>query len=254
MKAMVLAAGTGTRLRPLTDMTPKPLIDIGGATMLEIVLARLKNAGVAEVIINTHHLAEQITDYLAAKNNFGLRVAISHEPELLDTGGGLKKAGWFFDDGKHFFLHNADILSTTDLNFLLSRHNDTGALATLAVADRPSTRRFIFDGRGRLCGHSAPGATRWAPDKPRDTARTLAFNGIHVISPRIFRLMSETGAFSINDVYLRLAAAGETIAMADCSRFDWLDIGKPDSLEKARALAAQNGIPRQRGGHSRRAH
>lgn len=238
MKAMVLAAGLGSRLRPLTDIAPKPLINLGGeATMLKLVLARLKNAGVTEVIINTHHLAEQIPAYLARHRNFGLRVEISYEPELLDTGGGLKKAGWFFNDGKPFFLHNADILTDIDLTALLNQHTSTNALATLAVSSRQSSRGFLFDWQGRLCGHRSPAAVRWAGE-PREQARQFSFNGIHVISPRLLGLIAETGIFSINETYLRLAAAGEPILMRDCSAFSWLDIGRPESLEKARALLA----------------
>lgn len=238
MKAMVLAAGLGSRLRPLTDSTPKPLIDLGGGvTMLKLVLTRLKNAGVTEVIINTHHLAEQIPEYLAKHGNFGLKIEISHEPELLDTGGGLNKAGWFFDDGKPFFLHNADILTDIDLTALLKQHTETNALATLAVSRRQSSRGFLFDRQGRLCGHRSPSGLRWSGEARAD-AVLFAFNGIHVISPRLLELITETGIFSINETYLRLAAAGEPILMRDCSASAWLDIGRPDSLEKARAELA----------------
>jgi len=243
MKAMLLAAGAGTRLRPLTDKTPKVLIKIGGVPLLETIIRRLINAGVDELIINTHHLAGQVADFLKAKNNFGIRMEISYESELLDTGGGLKKAAWFFDDGKPFLLHNGDIVTHMDLRALLAAHEHSGNLATLAVSNRFSTRHLIFDGAGRLCGHESAVGTSWAGGAPCENARKFAFNVVHAVSPELLPLISETGAFSILTPYLRLAGEGKKIGMFDASRYDWIDIGRPETLEKARLYVQQNGLP-----------
>src|SRR5580700_7129334 len=138
MKAMILAAGLGTRLRPLTDDRPKALVEINGRTMLEITLSRLRSFGVREVIINVHYFADMIVDYLRANDNFGMRMEISREEILLDTGGGLKKAAHFFleasgDFEKPFILHNVDVLSTVDLLRMAHFHEENRSLATLAV-------------------------------------------------------------------------------------------------------------------------
>ena len=152
MKAMVLAAGLGTRLRPLTDHKPKALVEIGGQALLEIALRRLKSFGIEEVIVNVHHFAAAILDFLKANNNFGMRIEISSEGVLLDTGGGLKKAGWFFleDAGKSeepFLLHNVDVISTIDFAEMLKRQSENNALSTLAVQERETSRYLLFDER-----------------------------------------------------------------------------------------------------------
>src|SRR5438067_8235182 len=157
MKAMILAAGLGTRLRPLTDDRPKALVEIGGRTLLDLTLTRLREFGVREVIINVHHFASMVVDYLRVNNNFGMRLEVSREESLLDTGGGLKKAGHFFTDGsaqndEPFILHNVDVLSTIDLGQMIEFHNQSGALATLAVKDRKSSRYLLFDQQLQLCG------------------------------------------------------------------------------------------------------
>jgi NDP-sugar pyrophosphorylase family protein len=233
MKAMVLAAGLGTRLRPLTDHCPKALVKVGGRTLLEIALARLRSFGVREVIVNVHHFAEMVEEYLAANGNFGMRIEISREQELLDTGGGLKKAAWFFAVDEPFILHNVDVLSTIDLQRMARAHGEQGALATLAVEQRESSRALLFDLEGRLCGRRAGRGMelQWA----RETAgaQELAFAGIHVISPKIFERMSEVGAFSIIDAYLRLAAEGEKIAAFRVDGCAWRDLGRPESLKAA---------------------
>lgn len=244
-KAMILAAGLGTRLRPLTDDRPKALVTINGRTLLEIAIARLRNFGVSEIIVNTHHFPDQISDYLAANQNFGMRIEISHENELLDTGGGLKKAAWFFLDGKDFhdpslgtslapfLLHNVDVISSIDLACMARFHQEQGALATLAVQDRESSRHLLFDEQGHLCGRRIGRAA--APQIARATqhTRALAFCGIHILSPRIFGLLSETGAFSVIDAYLRLATHGEVIAAFRSDDYRWRDLGTPESLAAA---------------------
>src|SRR5208337_3967108 len=160
MKAMILAAGLGTRLRPLTDTRPKALVEVAGRTLLEITLSRLSSFGVRDVIINVHHFPEMILDYLKVHNNFGLHIEISREERLLDTGGGLKKASWFFlQDSAHsdepFILHNVDVISTINLGHMLEFHNAKQALATLAVQYRESSRQLLFDADLRLCGRRA---------------------------------------------------------------------------------------------------
>jgi NDP-sugar pyrophosphorylase family protein len=236
MKAMILAAGVGSRLRPLTDETPKALVDVGGVPMIERVIQRLSSVGVTEIIVNLFHLADRIVEFLASHDSFGLRIEFTRETELLDTGGGLKNAGWFFDDGRPFFLHNVDVLSNIDLEELLRLHQEVGALATLAVQSRPSSRRLLFDANGGLCGRETPEGLEWAKG-PVGGVERLAFTGIHVIEPAIFPKMSETGVFSINRTYLRLAGEGERIVAYRADGRYWQDIGSPEKLEQARKRA-----------------
>jgi NDP-sugar pyrophosphorylase family protein len=233
MKAMVLAAGLGTRLRPLTNDRPKALVEVAGRTLLEITLARLKSFGVEDVIVNTHHFADLMEQYLAVHGNFGMRITISREDVLLDTGGGLKKAAWFFADSEEpFFLHNVDVLSNVDLAAMARFHAGQNALATLAVQARKTSRPLLFDERGELCGRVLKGGEReMARAVERDEA--LAFAGIHVISPRIFNLLNEDGVFSIIPAYLQLAAAGEKIAAFRADGAYWRDMGKPESIAAA---------------------
>lgn len=237
MKAMVLAAGLGTRLRPLTNDRPKALVEVGGRTMLEIALTRLREFGVSEVIINVHHFADMVVEFLKLNDNFGMKLEISREDELLlDTGGGLKKAAHFFlqDSTDHpFILHNVDIISAIDLRGMVQAHTQTQALATLAVQDRETSRYLIFDDELQLCGR------RLGRDGDSETVRSaphlnaLAFCGIHVISPRLLSLLSEDGAFSIIDAYLRLAAGNDKILGYRADDYYWRDLGKPDQVTAA---------------------
>ena len=247
MKAMILAAGLGTRLRPFTDNKPKALVELGGRTLLEITLARLRALGVSQVIVNVHHFRDLVEDYLRANANFGLQIELSREDTLLDTGGGLKKAAWFFRAGggqEPFFLHNVDVISQIDLAQMLEEHRRTGALATLAVQARKSSRQLLFNQQGLLCGRRAAAADEELAKAAADPV-PLAFAGIHVISPRLLELMTENGAFSIIDTYLRLAGAGERIRAFRADPYYWRDLGKPQSLEQAER-DLQEGIP-QRG-------
>ena len=235
---MILAAGLGTRLRPLTNDRPKALVELGGRTLLEITLARLRAFGIREVIVNVHHFADKVIDYLAANDNFGMRIEISREEELLDTGGGLKKAAWFLlEDGPEkdapFLLHNVDVFSNIDLAAMAQAQKKRAALATLAVQNRPTSRPLLFDSRGIFhgraprSGSSAETSTTNAPLQP------LAFSGIHILSPRIFPKMPEESAFSIIDVYVRLAAEGEPIAAFNADKSYWRDLGKPENIAQA---------------------
>ncbi len=237
MKAMILAAGLGTRLRPLTDTRPKALVEINGRTMLEITLSRLRSFGVREVIVNAYHLADMIVDYLNVDNNFGMSIEVSREDELLDTGGGLKKAAHFFlKDSTHpdapFIVHNVDVLSTIDLGRMLQFHTQNQALATLAVQDRKTSRHLLFDDRLQLCGRQSGNKD---PEIVRgcQQPQALAFSGIHIISPRLLGMLSEDGAFSIITSYLRLAAQGEKILAFRADEYYWRDLGKPEQVEQA---------------------
>lgn len=236
MKAMVLAAGLGTRLRPLTDDRPKALVEINGRALLEITLTRLRSVGVSEVIVNVHHFSDMITDYLAGKQNFGMRIEISHEDELLDTGGGLKKAGWFFLEDcrdEPFLLHNVDVLSNIDLAQMVRFHEEHHALATLAVQERQSSRHLLFDQQGLFCGRRFEREQRTELARAVENLQALAFCGVHVISPRLLGMMSETGAFSIIETYLHLAARDEKITAFRADEAYWLDLGTIESLQKA---------------------
>ena len=232
MKAMIFAAGLGTRLRPLTDSTPKALLDVNGAPMLELVIRKLAAAGVREFVVNTHHFHEKIEAFLRAKNNFGLKVGISRETEFpLETGGGLKKAAAFFNDGKPFFAYNADVYSEMDLGALYAAHLASGALATLAVRERPSKRRLLFDDKMNLKGRAGEAAAAGL--------RPFAFSGIQVISPALLAEMRETGVFSVTGVYLRLAGEGKLIKGFEDRSPYWSDIGDVERLEAVRFRAAE---------------
>ena len=269
MKAMILAAGLGTRLRPLTDNVPKALVELNGRTLLEITIDRIKAFGATEIIVNTHHHAEKIVAFLKSKNNFGLRIELSREDDLLlDTGGGLKKAAWFLQEGNSdepFFLHNVDVLSNIDFRQMLDAHKKTSALATLAVRERRSSRQLLFDANGLLAGrrinevdtlvnsvvgnvgtracvpvseaelHPASNRPAAEPEHRPLAAglQRLAFSGIHFISPRLLPLISESGVFSIIDTYLRLAKANEKISAFRDDSFYWRDLGRLEDLRRA---------------------
>ncbi len=235
---MILAAGLGTRLRPLTDDRPKALVTVAGRTLLEIVLLRLRAAGVREVIVNAHHYADMIVAYLDANHNFGMTIAVSREEQLLSTGGGLKKAAHFFLDSstsaqEPFLLHNVDVLSNLDLARMVEFHIEHAALATLAVQNRATSRYLLFDESGRLCGRRAGLSGEPELARPARQVQALAFSGIHILSPLIFEKMQEQGAFSIIDAYLRLAAQGETIVAYRADDSYWRDLGRPESVAQA---------------------
>lgn len=236
MKAMVLAAGLGTRLRPLTDDRPKALVALANRTLLEITLTRLKEFGIRDVIVNVHHFSDMIVAYLRANNNFGLHIEVSREDALLDTGGGLKKAGWFFDrDAEPFLLHNVDVISTIDFKEMLHFHNDHRALATLAVKDRPTSRYLLFDEHQELCGRRLVRQQKLEIARPSQHHVELAFAGVHIISTRLIPLLTSEGAFSIIDSYLDFAGRGEKILGFRADSYDWRDLGTVESLKIATA-------------------
>ena len=234
MKAMILAAGLGTRLRPLTDSIPKALVEVGGRTLLEITLSHLRAFGVREVIINVHHFADQVVDYLQANNNFGMRIEVSREDILLDTGGGLKKAAYFFDeDEEPFILHNVDVLSSIDLHRMLQFQIERQALATLAVQNRKTSRYLLFDEQLQLCGRRSGDGSKQELVRSTGESQALAFCGIHIISPRLLKLVTEEGTFSIIDCYLRLAAQGEKVLAFRADEYYWRDLGRPNDIAQA---------------------
>jgi len=238
MKAMILAAGLGTRLRPLTDNRPKALVGVGDRTLLEITLSRVRTFGIGEVIINVHHFADMVLEYLKANNNFGMRIEVSREEVLLDTGGGLKKAAHFFLEESNggeepFLVHNVDVISSIDLRRMVQFHIEHQALATLAVQNRETSRYLLFDDQLQLCGRRSglDQKTEWAAS-PRNV-QALAFCGIHVISRRFFAMMMEENCFSILTPYLRLAAQGEKILAFSANEYHWRDLGTPGRVMRA---------------------
>jgi NDP-sugar pyrophosphorylase family protein len=233
MKAMILAAGLGTRLRPLTNDRPKALIEIGGRTLLEIVLTRLRKFDIREVIINVHHFPGMIVEFLKSHDNFGMHIEISREEILLDTGGGLKKAAYFFaGDDQPFLLHNVDVISAIDFRRMLDSHLESRALATLAVHDRPTSRYLLFDERLQLCGRRSTKDSHDQIVRETREKKALAFSGIHMISPAIFPKISEDGVFSIIDTYLRLAGEGEKIHAFRADEYYWRDVGRREHLQQ----------------------
>lgn len=243
MKAMIFAAGLGTRLKPLTDHMPKALVPIAGKPMLEHVIGKLKAAGFDEIVINVHHFANQIIDFLKEKNNFGIRIWISDETEeLLDTGGGIKKAAHFFNEP--FLVHNADILSNVDLKTLYDYHLTSGNDATLLVSPRKTIRYLLFDEGNHLCGWVNKDTLQTKPEgfiyQP-EVQKEYAFGGIHIISPALFQYMGDewSGKFSIMDFYLKTCGMAKLGAYAK-EDLQLIDIGKPDTLAKAEDFTREN--------------
>lgn len=238
-KCMVFAAGLGTRLKPITDTRPKALVEVGGAPLMEHVLLKLKNHGFGFVVINVHHFAEQITDFLKANDSFGLDITISDESgKLLDTGGAVKKACSLFGDTP-FLIHNVDILSNADLSSLYDKHIADGADATLLVSDRNSSRKLMFSEDGRLCGwkneNSGEIKLPWSNRTPDNTVK-YAFSGIHVFSPRLAAAMTGyPDKFPIMDFYLDNCRTWNIKAEYD-SDLVLCDVGKTGSLAEAEAL------------------
>ncbi len=241
MKALILAAGVGSRLKPLTDTTPKALIPVGGVPMLERAAVRLKAAGVKSLVVNAHHHANQVADFCASlSRKIGLPVSVSREDDLLlDTGGAIKKAAPLLKGREPFFVYNADVLTDLDLKALSKAHKESGALATLSVRKRESGRAYLFDAKDRFAGHDrGEGQITWAKGAVSNPQR-LPFDGIHLISPELLDKITESGVFSVTKTYLRLAAAGADIRAFHGDKWSWHDIGNAEKLAAAEAWAVR---------------
>ena len=243
MKAMIFAAGLGTRLKPFTDHMPKALVPVAGKPMLEHVINKLKSAGVDEIVINVHHFAQQIIDFLKEKDNFGIKIWISDETEeLLETGGGIKKAAPFFNEP--FLVHNADILSNVDLKDMYDYHLTNGNDATLLVSSRKTVRYLLLDDTNRLRGWVNKETLQTKPEgfiyQP-EVQKEYAFGGIHIISPTLFKYMGDqwTGKFSIMDFYLQTCKEAQLGGYIK-EDLQLIDIGKPEMLAKAEEFIHQN--------------
>ena len=234
MKAMIYAAGLGTRLQPVTDSKPKALVEIAGTPMLGRLIERLKTYDIEQVIINTHHFREQIKAYLDRNNNFGIEIALSEEhEELLETGGGLANARWFLDGKDPFLIHNVDVLTDINLQDMLRFHEGQNPLASLAVIERVTSRYLLFNEQMALKGwmNSKTGKTILT-DSPGIPLKKLAFSGIHVVSPDIFRYFTEIKRYRIIDKYLEISGK-EHIAGYDHSEGYWFDMGSLEGVREA---------------------
>lgn len=234
MRAMILAAGLGTRLKPLTNSTPKALIKIHNHSLLELQIKKLKAEGFDEIIINVHHFGDRIKEYLKKNIFFDCSIEISDESnKLLDTGGGLKKAAHFFSDGKPFLVHNVDILSNINLKNFMETHLSSGSLASLAVQDRKSSRKFLFDKNMTLFGwiNEKTGEQRISRDKDTETI-SYAFSGIQAINPKLFKYFPDKDIFSLVELYLSTAKQ-EKINGFVHNKDEWMDLGNIVNLDKA---------------------
>lgn len=233
---MIFAAGLGTRLGAIGRSTPKALIEIAGQTMLERTARRLVAAGADRIIVNVHHQADRIVSFIAA-HDLGAEILVSREPERpLETGGGLVHARALFRRDAPIVLHNVDVITDADLRAVVAAHQRSGALATVIVSERETSRYLLFDEAGLVGREDRRRGLRLEGRPPRGQVRTLAFAGIHVCSPELLDLISERGAFPILDAYLRLAAEGHTIAPWVMEGGLWLEIGDAERLGAARAL------------------
>ena len=240
MKAMIFAAGLGTRLKPLTDNIPKALVTIGGKPLLQHTIEKLKSSGFDEIIINIHHFADQIVEFILSKNSFDIKIEFSDESnELLDTGGGIKKASHFFCDGEPFLIHNVDILSNINLNDLYLFHKSSNSISTLVCSKRKTSRYLLFNTANQLKGwtNKETGKIK-SPNKLLELKQynELAFSGIHILDPSIFKYMIDfPEKFSIIDFYIFLSQY-ELIRAFAPEDIQMIDVGKPDTLKEAQTL------------------
>lgn len=235
MKAMLFAAGLGTRLQGETADKPKALVDIGGKTLLQRAIEKLKAEGVQEIVVNVHHFADLVIEFIES-HDWGIPVHISNETDkLLETGGGLKKAAPFFTDDSPILIYNVDILSNLDLRVLKQAHLNSGALATLVVRKRETQRYFKFDSNKNLVGWLNKKTSETKVSRPEnfEDATEMAFSGIHIVQSELLKLMPKEDRFSIVKVYLELAKTKEIKGYFDTSD-EWIDVGKPAQLAEAR--------------------
>jgi len=238
MKAMIFAAGLGTRLKPITDHCPKALVKVGGKPMLQHTIEHLKRYGVNEIIVNIHYLGQQIVDFLQQQNNFGISISISDETtKVLETGGGLWNARDFFKDTQPFLVCNADVLTDIDLQKFYNKHISSNAIATLAVRHRSSSRYLLFDEKEFLCGWR--NVKKMEEKIPRKTSsgklQELAFSGYQFLAPEIFKTCKREGVFSMIDWYLDICATHRIQSYLH-NEDSWIDIGSPEQLEQANQL------------------
>lgn len=236
---MVFAAGLGTRMRPITDTIPKALVPVDGVPLLEIVIRRLIQFGICDIIVNVHYMADQIEDFLAKNEYFGVNIVVSDERDLvLETGGGLRKASWFFDDGKPFLVCNTDVLSDINLHKLYQQHVDSQAIATLAIQNRKTSRYFLFDSKQRLSGwlNTKSGEVKMCRLESTEL-QMMAFSTFQILDQRIFDYFPKNkNVFSTIEVFLA-AAQNEIIMGYEHSDDAWIDVGTPANIEPATAIA-----------------
>lgn len=239
MKAMIFAAGLGTRLKPYTLDRPKALVAINGTTMLELCIRRLLFFGFRDIVVNVHHYADQVISFLEKNQNFGANILISDETELLlDTGGGLKKAASLLTGTDPILLHNVDILSTLDLAALYRAQLHSNALATLAVRHRKTSRYLLFDADKQLSGWKNVNTGDTISVRTSTLTDEFAFSGIQVVDPKIFDHFPSGEVFSVIDLYLGIAGKYPIKAFVhDNTR--WLDAGKPEKLQEAAELLSE---------------
>ncbi|MEN8156765.1 MAG: nucleotidyltransferase family protein [Bacteroidota bacterium] len=227
---MILAAGLGTRLRPLTDHKPKALVEWKGLPLIDHVILKLKGAGIHEIIINVHHHAEMVMEHVERSDHFGIRIEFSHEKEeLLDTGGGIARAGSFFGD-QSFLVYNVDIISGIDLGKLFEAHRESGAIATMAVKQRATSRSLLMNRDGLLKGwrDNRTGETILV-DEEQEGLTPIAFSGIHVMDPEILRLFPAEKRFALMPFYLELAKS-RPLFLHRHDADDWTDMGRPEAF------------------------
>lgn len=236
LKAMLFAAGLGTRLAPLTNDRPKALVEIHGKTLLQLAIEHLKSFGIKDIVVNIHHFGEKVLEVLAQHQNFGCNILISDERDvLLETGGGLKKAAPFLRGEAPIVLYNVDVVCNINLDKMLAYHLKHQALATLATRQRPSARNLVFNEAMELCGWTNSKTNEIKTVRPAQNSQELAFSGIHIIEPKLLDLIQQEGKFSITDTYLDLAANHRIIAYPHDEDY-WFDVGKPERLEEAKAF------------------
>lgn len=237
MKAMIFAAGLGTRLNTETSDKPKALVDVGGKPLLQHAIEKLKIEGISEIVVNVHHFSELVKSFLK-ENDFGIKIYISDESKkLLDTGGGLKKAAGLLHSKDPILIYNVDIISNLNLQLLLEEHLKSGALATLTVRKRETQRYLKFDKNKQLVGwiNKKTGESKISLPENFNKATEMAFSGIQIVQPEIFSMMPEDEKFSIIDFYLELAKTHAIKGFFDNSDL-WMDVGKPEQLKEARKL------------------
>jgi len=235
-RAMILAAGLGTRLKPFTNQHPKALAMVNGKTLLQRNIEYLQQFGIREVIVNVHHFANQIIDAIKINNGWGSSITISDETnEVLETGGGLKKAKQYLATAENFVLMNVDVLTDLPLNKMMEQHLAQQPLATLAVSDRVSSRYFLFNKQNELCGWRNIKTGEEKIIRQENALTEKAFSGIHIISSKLFSLIQQEGKFSMVDVYLSLCGQNK-IQSFDHAAYQFIDVGKPESVVKAEGM------------------